>query len=183
VSTAEKAQGKSPPFSANGSQKAIGGRQPNLEPDLRGRLSFTGPKKTMRVRIGQDGNAARLFAERIFHQCWRAPSVPQAKERACGRTIVSIATYDHGNWDAVPEHVLVLGGGYVGPGIVGAQLFPAGLGSEVTVRAVPAAHKLVTKIAGCRRRSGVHPESRETGGKLCWIAERARCPRPAQHIQ
>src|SRR6266404_3938613 len=107
----------------NGSQKRLE-KTANLDL-IFGEASFTGPK-TMSVRL-KDGTQRGLSAERIFINAGARPSVPKLEGLAGvpfldSTSIMEVAT--------VPEHLLVLGGGYVG--LEFGQLFRR-LGSQVTV--------------------------------------------------
>ena len=76
---------------------------------LFGEASFTGPK-TMRVRMN-DGTERELAAERIFINTGARPSIPAIDGLDPARTLTSTTIME---LDAVPEHLIVLGGGYVG---------------------------------------------------------------------
>src|SRR5712671_1856963 len=107
----------------NGSQKRLE-KTANLDL-IFGELSFTGPK-TMSVRM-KDGMQRELSAERIFINAGARPSVPKLEGLADVPFLDSTSIME---LDAVPEHLLVLGGGYVG--LEFGQLFRR-LGSRVTI--------------------------------------------------
>jgi pyruvate/2-oxoglutarate dehydrogenase complex dihydrolipoamide dehydrogenase (E3) component len=107
----------------NGSQKRLE-KTTNLEL-LFGEASFTGPK-TVSVRM-KDGTQRELSAERIFINAGARPSVPKLDGLADVPFLDSTSIME---LDTVPEHLLVLGGGYVG--LEFGQLFRR-LGSQVTV--------------------------------------------------
>jgi pyruvate/2-oxoglutarate dehydrogenase complex dihydrolipoamide dehydrogenase (E3) component len=107
----------------NGSQKRLE-KTANLEL-IFGEASFSGPK-TVSVRM-KDGAQRELSAERIFINAGARPSVPKLEGLADVPFLDSTSIME---LDAVPEHLLVLGGGYVG--LEFGQLFRR-LGSQVTV--------------------------------------------------
>src|SRR5258705_1540109 len=107
----------------NGSQKRLE-KTANLDL-ISGEASFTGPK-TMSVRM-KDGTLRELSAERIFINAGARPSVPKLRGLADVPFLDSTSIME---LEAVPEHLLVLGGGYVG--LEFGQLFRR-LGSRVTV--------------------------------------------------
>src|SRR5712672_1697182 len=107
----------------NGSQQRLE-KTPNLEL-IFGEASFSGPK-TVSVRM-QGGAQRQLSAERIFINAGARPSVPKLEGLADVPFLDSTSIME---LDAVPEHLLVLGGGYVG--LEFGQLFRR-LGSRVTV--------------------------------------------------
>ncbi len=76
---------------------------------LFGEASFTGPK-TMHVRMN-DGTERELAAERIFINTGARPSIPAIDGLDPARTLNSTTIME---LDVVPEHLIVLGGGYVG---------------------------------------------------------------------
>ncbi|HEX3271603.1 MAG TPA: mercuric reductase [Ktedonobacterales bacterium] len=76
---------------------------------LFGEASFSGPK-TMYVRMN-DGSERDLVAERIFINTGARPSIPAIDGLDPARTLNSTTIME---LDAVPEHLIVLGGGYVG---------------------------------------------------------------------
>jgi pyruvate/2-oxoglutarate dehydrogenase complex dihydrolipoamide dehydrogenase (E3) component len=86
---------------------------------------FTGPK-TLSVRT-KDGAERILSADRIFINAGARPSVPEVDGI---RDVPFLDSSSVMELDAVPEHLLVLGGGYVG--LEFGQLFRR-LGSRVTV--------------------------------------------------
>jgi len=107
----------------NGSQKRLE-KTANLEL-IFGEASFSGPK-TVSVRM-KDGAQRQLSAERIFINAGARPSVPKLEGLAGVPFLDSTSIME---LDAIPEHLLVLGGGYVG--LEFGQLFRR-LGSQVTV--------------------------------------------------
>ena len=107
----------------NGSQKRLE-KTANLEL-IFGEASFSRPK-TVSVRT-KDGAQRELSAERIFINAGARPSVPNLEGLADVPFLDSTSIME---LDAVPEHLLVLGGGYVG--LEFGQLFRR-LGSQVTV--------------------------------------------------
>ena len=107
----------------NGSQKRLE-KTANLDL-IFGDATFTGPK-TVSVRM-KDGAQRELSADRIFINAGARPSVPKLEGLADVPFFNSTAIME---LDVVPEHLLVLGGGYVG--LEFGQLFRR-LGSQVTV--------------------------------------------------
>ncbi|MGH2484838.1 MAG: mercuric reductase [Ktedonobacterales bacterium] len=105
-----------------GSEHAIR-ETPGLEL-LMGEARFTGPK-TMDVRLN-DGQTLSLAAETIILNTGCRPSDPPPELR--GVTMLNSTTIME--LDAVPEHLLVLGGGYVG--LEFGQMFRR-FGSDVTI--------------------------------------------------
>jgi pyruvate/2-oxoglutarate dehydrogenase complex dihydrolipoamide dehydrogenase (E3) component len=107
----------------NGGQKRLE-KTANLEL-IFGEASFTGPK-TLSVRV-KNGVQRTISADRIFINAGAHPSVPKLEgvEQVPFLNSTSIMELD-----AVPEHLLVLGGGYVG--VEFGQLFRR-LGGRVTV--------------------------------------------------
>jgi pyruvate/2-oxoglutarate dehydrogenase complex dihydrolipoamide dehydrogenase (E3) component len=92
---------------------------------LDGEASFTGPK-TMQVRMS-DGTERELAGERIFINTGARPSIPAIDGLDPARTLTSTTIME---LDAVPEHLIILGGGYVG--LEFAQMFRR-FGARVTV--------------------------------------------------
>jgi pyruvate/2-oxoglutarate dehydrogenase complex dihydrolipoamide dehydrogenase (E3) component len=90
-----------------------------------GEASFTGPK-SITVRL-KDGAQCALSAERIFINAGARPSVPKLEGLKDVSFLDSTSIME---LDAVPDHLLVLGGGYVG--LEFGQLFRR-LGSRVTI--------------------------------------------------
>jgi pyruvate/2-oxoglutarate dehydrogenase complex dihydrolipoamide dehydrogenase (E3) component len=90
-----------------------------------GEARFTGPK-TLSVRT-KDGVERTLSAERIFINAGARPSVPELDGL---RDVPFLDSTSIMELDSVPEHLLVLGGGYVG--LEFGQLFRR-LGSSVTI--------------------------------------------------
>ncbi len=106
-----------------GSERRIA-KTPNLEMIV-GDASFTGPK-TLRVRLN-DGTERMLTADSIFINAGCRPSVPAIDGLADVPFLDSTSVME---LDAVPDHLLVVGGGYVG--LEFAQLFRR-LGAQVTI--------------------------------------------------
>src|SRR5438034_11044409 len=92
---------------------------------LFGAASFSGPK-TLDVRLN-DGSTRRLSADLIFINAGARPSMPRT-EGIDGVPYLNSTTIME--LDAVPEHLLVIGGGYIG--LEFGQLFRR-LGSQVTI--------------------------------------------------
>src|SRR6266404_4270039 len=91
----------------NGSQKRLE-KTANLDL-IFGEVSFTGPK-TVSVRR-KDGTQRELSAERIFINAGARPSVPKLEGLTDVPFLDSTSIME---LEAVPEHLRVLGGGYVG---------------------------------------------------------------------
>lgn len=108
---------------SGGSQKRIE-QTANLDL-IFGESSFTGPK-SIDVRL-KDGNHRQLVAENFFINAGARPSVPpiDGLKEVPYLNSTSIMELDH-----VPEHLIVLGGGYVG--LEFGQMFRR-FGSRVTV--------------------------------------------------
>jgi pyruvate/2-oxoglutarate dehydrogenase complex dihydrolipoamide dehydrogenase (E3) component len=92
---------------------------------LKGAARFTGPEE-LEVRLS-GGDELRLTAENIFINVGARPANPPVEGLDSVRTLNSTTIME---LDEVPEHLLVLGGGYVG--LEFAQMFRR-FGSEVTV--------------------------------------------------
>jgi pyruvate/2-oxoglutarate dehydrogenase complex dihydrolipoamide dehydrogenase (E3) component len=92
---------------------------------LFGEASFTGPK-SMLVRL-KDGSPRQLSADRIFINAGCRPAVPALDGL---NDVPSLNSTSIMELDTVPEHLLVLGGGYIG--LEFGQLFRR-FGSRVTV--------------------------------------------------
>lgn len=107
----------------NGSQKRLE-KTANLDL-IFGEASFMGPKNVS-VRL-QDGAQRTFSADRIFINAGARPSVPKLEGLQDVPFLDSTSIME---LDSVPEHLLVLGGGYVG--LEFAQLFRR-LGSRVTI--------------------------------------------------
>ena len=90
-----------------------------------GEASFTGPK-SVSVRT-KDGAQRTLSADRIFINAGTRPSVPELEGL---KEVPFLDSTSIMELDAVPEHLVVLGGGYVG--LEFGQLFRR-LGSRVTI--------------------------------------------------
>ncbi|MGA7415307.1 MAG: mercuric reductase [Bryobacteraceae bacterium] len=107
----------------NGSQGRIE-KTPNLEL-LFGEATFTGPKSVL-VRLN-DGGKRTFTGERIFINAGARPAVPPLKGLGNVPYLDSTSIME---LDSVPEHLLVLGGGYVG--LEFGQMFRR-FGSRVTI--------------------------------------------------
>lgn len=92
---------------------------------LSGEASFSGPK-TVDVRM-IDGSARQLAADRIFINAGARPARPRLPGL---ETVPALDSTTIMELDAVPEHLLVLGGGYVG--VEFGQMFRR-FGSRVTI--------------------------------------------------
>jgi pyruvate/2-oxoglutarate dehydrogenase complex dihydrolipoamide dehydrogenase (E3) component len=90
-----------------------------------GEASFTGPKSV--TAHTRDGARRALTADRIFINAGARPSVPHLTGLADVPFLDSTSIME---LDAVPQHLLVLGGGYIG--LEFGQLFRR-LGSRVTI--------------------------------------------------
>ncbi|HLZ91595.1 MAG TPA: mercuric reductase [Candidatus Acidoferrum sp.] len=124
----------------NGSQKRLE-QTANLDL-IFGEASFTGPKS---VGVRMKGGTQRTFsADRIFINAGARPSIPDVEGISGVPYLDSTSIME---LDSVPEHLLVLGGGYIG--LEFAQLFRR-LGSRVTI--VQSASQLLvgedTDVAG-----------------------------------
>jgi pyruvate/2-oxoglutarate dehydrogenase complex dihydrolipoamide dehydrogenase (E3) component len=107
----------------NGSQARLE-KTPNLDL-IFGEASFTGPK-TLMVRM-KDGVERTLSADRIFINAGARPAVPELDGL---REVPFLDSTSIMELDTVPEHLLVLGGGYVG--LEFGQMFRR-FGSRVTI--------------------------------------------------
>jgi pyruvate/2-oxoglutarate dehydrogenase complex dihydrolipoamide dehydrogenase (E3) component len=107
----------------NGSQRRLE-KTANLDV-IFGEASFTGPKN-LSVRM-RDGAQRTLSADRIFINAGARPAVPKLEGLADVPFLDSTSIME---LDCVPEHLLVLGGGYVG--LEFGQLFRR-LASRVTI--------------------------------------------------
>ncbi len=107
----------------NGSQRRIE-KTANLEL-IFGEARFTG-KKSMAVRL-KDGGQRELTGERIFINAGARPTVPGIEGLMGVEFLNSTSIME---LDSVPEHLVVLGGGY--EGVEFGQLFRR-LGSRVTI--------------------------------------------------
>ncbi|MGI8857296.1 MAG: mercuric reductase [Thermomicrobiales bacterium] len=92
---------------------------------LMGEARFTGPK-TITVRL-HDGGERTITAERIFINSGQRPTIPEIEGLAGLPYLTSTSIMELG---AVPEHLLVLGGGFIG--LEFAQMFRR-YGSAVTI--------------------------------------------------
>src|SRR5206468_5341284 len=92
---------------------------------LFGTASFSGPK-TVDVRMN-DGSKRQLSADLIFINAGARPSMPRM-EGIDGVPYLNSTTIME--LDAVPEHLMVIGGGYIG--LEFGQLFRR-FGSQVTI--------------------------------------------------
>ena len=90
-----------------------------------GEARFTGPK-TVEINA-KDGVLSQMSAERIFINAGCRPAVPSIEGL---QNVPSLNSTSIMELDAVPEHLLVLGGGYIG--LEFGQLFRR-LGSRVTI--------------------------------------------------
>ena len=106
-----------------GSERRIAAA-PNLDL-LYGEASFTGPK-TVRVTMAS-GETRDLSAETIFINTGERPAPPGVPGLDPARTLNSTSIME---LDAVPSHLLVIGGGYVG--LEFAQMFRR-FGAQVTI--------------------------------------------------
>ena len=120
---------------------------------LFGEAAFTGPK-TVRVRLN-DGGEVALRGERIFVNTGSRPVVPPVDG------ISEVPALDNTSimeLDTVPEHLLVLGGGYVG--LEFAQMFRR-FGSRVTIiqrdpQLLPREDQdIADEVAGILREDGI----------------------------
>jgi len=107
----------------NGSQARIE-KTPNLEL-LFGEASFTGPR-SIQVRL-KDGSQRTLTADKFFINAGCRASVPSLEGLQAVPFLDSTSIME---LDAVPEHLLVIGGGYIG--LEFGQLFRR-FGSRVTI--------------------------------------------------
>jgi pyruvate/2-oxoglutarate dehydrogenase complex dihydrolipoamide dehydrogenase (E3) component len=108
----------------SGSQQQIEGT-PNLDL-LMGEARFTGPK-ALEVRLNSGGDPLALAAEIIAINTGERPSVPELPGLGTIPTLNSTTIME---LDQVPQHLLVLGGGYIA--LEFAQMF-ARFGSRVTI--------------------------------------------------
>jgi len=107
----------------NGNQSRIE-KTPNLDL-LFGEASFTGPRS---IQVGlKDGSQRTLTAEKFFINAGCRPSVPSLEGLQSVPYLDSTSIME---LDAVPEHLLVIGGGYIG--LEFGQLFRR-FGSRVTI--------------------------------------------------
>jgi pyruvate/2-oxoglutarate dehydrogenase complex dihydrolipoamide dehydrogenase (E3) component len=107
----------------NGSQKRIE-ETPNLEL-IFGEASFIGPK-SLQVRL-RDGGQRELTGDRIFIDAGARPAVPAIEGLKEVSFLNSTSIME---LDVVPDHLIVLGGGYVG--LEFGQMFRR-FGSKVTI--------------------------------------------------
>ena len=107
-----------------------GGNERGLEKSgvdlIMGEACFTGPKE-LEVRTGDGGEAIKLTGDLVFINVGARPSAPPI-DGLDGVSALNSTTVME--LDEVPEHLLILGGGYVG--LEFAQMFRR-FGSEVTV--------------------------------------------------
>jgi pyruvate/2-oxoglutarate dehydrogenase complex dihydrolipoamide dehydrogenase (E3) component len=92
---------------------------------IRGEATFAAPKE-LEVRLSE-GGTSRLSADAVFINVGARPSAPPIEGLDSVPTLNSTTIME---LDEVPEHLLVLGGGYVG--LEFAQMFRR-FGSEVTI--------------------------------------------------
>jgi len=92
---------------------------------IRGEASFAAPKE-LEVRLSE-GGTSRLSADAVFINVGARPAAPPIEGLDSVPTLNSTTILE---LDEVPEHLLVLGGGYVG--LEFAQMFRR-FGSEVTI--------------------------------------------------
>jgi pyruvate/2-oxoglutarate dehydrogenase complex dihydrolipoamide dehydrogenase (E3) component len=92
---------------------------------LIGTASFTGPR-TLEVRL-QQGGAQRLTADKLFLNTGTRPALPPLPGLADARPLDSESVQE---LDRLPEHLIIVGGGYVGCEF--AQMFRR-FGSRVTL--------------------------------------------------
>ena len=107
----------------NGSQQRLEGKD-NLDL-IFGEARFTGPR-SVEVRL-RDGGTSRLEADLIFINTGTRPAFPPIEG------LDSVPALDNASimeLDAVPEHLIVLGGGYIG--LEFGQMFRR-FGAEVTI--------------------------------------------------
>jgi pyruvate/2-oxoglutarate dehydrogenase complex dihydrolipoamide dehydrogenase (E3) component len=93
---------------------------------IRGEARFTGPKE-LEVRLNEVGETPRLTADNIFINVGARPANPPVEGLDSVPTLNSTTIME---LDEVPDHLLVLGGSYVG--LEFGQMFRR-FGSEVTV--------------------------------------------------
>jgi pyruvate/2-oxoglutarate dehydrogenase complex dihydrolipoamide dehydrogenase (E3) component len=119
-------------FRGGGEKRIQGTRNLDL---ISGEASFAGPK-TLIVK-SRDGNSRTVSATRIFINAGARASRPKLGGLESVNALDNISVME---LDIVPEHLLVLGGGYVG--LEFGQLF-CRLGSRVTI--VQSANQLLTR--------------------------------------
>jgi len=107
----------------DGNQSSIE-KTPNLEL-IFGEASFTGPH-SIQVRL-KDGSQRTLTADQFFINAGCRPAVPSLEGLQSVPYLDSTSIME---FDSVPEHLLVIGGGYIG--LEFGQLFRR-LGSRVTI--------------------------------------------------
>ena len=112
-----------------GSETAIANTE-NLEL-IRGEASFTGPKALSVALNGDDaqnqGGERRLTADRIFINTGTRPNVPPISDID---TVPYLTNESIMELDVVPEHLVIIGGGYIG--LEFGQMFRR-FGSRVTI--------------------------------------------------
>lgn len=117
----------------NGSQKKI---EANDHVDLIfGEASFRGPKQVT-VRL-KDGGERQLSADQIFINAGTRASLPKVSGLEKVKHLDNVSIME---LDSVPEHLLVLGGGYIG--VEFGQLFRR-FGSRVTI--IQSGHQLLAR--------------------------------------
>lgn len=102
---------------------------------LRGEARFTGDR-TIRVSL-EDGGSQTLQADKVFINTGQSPVVPELDGLDSVPYLDSTSIMELGD---VPEHLLILGGGYIG--VEFSQMFRR-FGSEVTI--VQRADRLLTR--------------------------------------
>ena len=118
----------------SGSSQSRIEKTPNLEL-IFGEARFTDPK-TLQVRL-RDGGERAITADLIFINAGARPAIPKIEGL---ETVPFLNSTSIMELDAVPEHLVVLGGGYVG--LEFGQLFRR-LGSRVTI--VQSARQLLNR--------------------------------------
>ena len=93
---------------------------------IRGEASFTGPK-SVEVRLNDGGGVHQLTADTILIDTGARPSKPPIPGLDSVPTLDSTSIME---LDTLPEHLLVLGGGYIG--LEFSQMFRR-FGSQVTI--------------------------------------------------
>jgi pyruvate/2-oxoglutarate dehydrogenase complex dihydrolipoamide dehydrogenase (E3) component len=135
-----------------GSEKAVTNTE-NLEL-IRGEASFTGPK-ALRVTLNDPGAERLVTADRIFINTGTRANVPPIP----GLTEAPYLTNESiMELDAVPEHLIIIGGGYIG--LEFGQMFRR-FGSQVTIlqrgpRLLPREDEdIAAEVAGILKDDGI----------------------------